>query len=330
MENPVVIISRNPRIQELLRNLDRVIPTQTTILITGETGTGKEVLADYIHQTSDRAPFPFVKLSLSAMPEDLLASELFGHERGAYTSATTEKKGLFEVTNRGTLFLDDIDDVPLSIQTKLLRFLESGDMIRVGGIHPVKVDVRLVVASKVNLKKMVDSGRFRSDLYYRLHVYPVQLPPLRDRREDIPLLVDFFNRQFGNGAPIRLDEKVLSRLMAHDWPGNIRELKNVVHRLVLLNDSKTGLPDLPEDFLPFGFSSVSGTDCLSCLIGQEKTFEQVVHCLEGRLIRYAMAETGGNKQQAAHRLGLSPSTFRDKLERVEKGGISIYSSCSDC
>ena len=186
----ITLIAKNETMREMLFRLDKIVDSDSSILLIGETGVGKEIIAEYIHRTSPRSQRPFVKIGLSAMPADLLESELFGHEKGAYTSASHEKKGLFEIANTGTLFLDDIDDVPIQIQTKLLRVLESREMMRIGGTKPIPIDVRIITASKVDLKELVNKKIFRADLFYRINVVPVKIPPLRERRDDIPPLVD--------------------------------------------------------------------------------------------------------------------------------------------
>ena len=214
---PVTIITQNLKMRELLKRADRVAQSDSSVLLIGETGAGKEILADYIHRISNRSQGTSVKIGLSAMPPDLMASELFGHEKGSFTSAVETKVGLFEVANRGTVFLDDIDDVPLEIQTKLLRVLESRELTRIGGTTPIPIDIRLITASKVDLKQMVATQIFRSDLFYRINVVTLEIPPLRERMDDIPLLVDHFIKRY---APDRHTHGTISFLTRRSTGGN--------------------------------------------------------------------------------------------------------------
>jgi len=299
----------------LLARVDRIARSDTTVLLIGETGVGKELVADYVHRVSPRADRPFVKIALSAMPHDLLESELFGHERGAFTSATADKRGLFELAHTGTLFLDDVDDVPLGVQAKLLRVLESRQVMRVGGTVTIPIDVRLVSASKVDLRQLVERGTFRADLFYRLNVFPVEIPPLRDRREDIPLLVSHFLRRFAPERPLRLSPEAERALVNYDWPGNVRELRNVVQRIALFADGEIGPSDLPPEITGGHPVEQLVRACTRCLVEGSMTYTEVVACLESNLLRQALAEAGGNRTQAARLLGLSLSTLRDKLKK---------------
>jgi transcriptional regulator with PAS, ATPase and Fis domain len=196
LTNSLTLITQNEVMRGILSRIDKIVDSDSSILLIGETGVGKEIFAEYIHRTSARSQKPFVKIALSALPADLLESELFGHERGSFTSANTEKKGLLEIANYGSIFLDDIDDVPLQIQTKLLRVLESRELMRIGGTKPIPIDVRLITASKVDLKELVNRGIFRADLFYRINVMPIIIPPLRERRDDIPPLVEYFLKHY--------------------------------------------------------------------------------------------------------------------------------------
>jgi DNA-binding NtrC family response regulator len=299
----------------ILARVDTIARSDTSVLLIGETGVGKELFADYIHRVSPRGDGPFVKIALSAMPHDLLESELFGHERGAFTSAVTEKKGLFELAHTGTLFLDDIDDVPLPVQVKLLRVLESQQVMRVGGHSPIAVDVRLVTASKVDLKELVNRHLFRADLFYRINVCPVEIPPLRERREDIPLLVQHFLRRFAPGKALTVAPDAERALTAYDWPGNVRELRNIVQRLALFSDGEVCAGDLPPEIRDGHAVALLVKACTRCLIDESLTFSQVVACLETNLLRQALDEAGGNRSQAARILGMNLSTLRDKLRK---------------
>ena len=312
----IAIMTRAESMRRVLARVDRIARSDTTVLLVGETGVGKELIADYIHRTSDRADRPFVKVALSAMPLDLLESELFGHERGAFTSASSEKRGLFELAHTGVLFLDDIDDVPLPVQAKLLRVLESRQVMRVGGLTTIQVDVRLISASKVDLRAMVERGLFRADLFYRLNVCPVEIPPLRDRREDVPLLVEYFLGRFAPNRRPAVSREAMDALVNYRWPGNVRELRNIAQRVALFADGEIGLGDLPAELQPGPRVSPLVEACSNCLLEREADFANTVACLEINLLRRALSDTGGNRTAAAKSLGLSLSTFRDKLKKL--------------
>ena len=240
------IIGSSPALERVLEQVQDVAPTDSTVLIQGETGTGKELIAHAIHNASSRRGRPFVKLNCAAIPLDLLESELFGHERGAFTGAIAQKIGRFELADRGTLFLDEVGDIPAALQPKLLRVLQEQEFERLGSNRTHQVDVRLVAATNRNLTEMVKQGEFRSDLYYRLDVFPILLPPLRARRVDIPALVDHFVEIFGRRMRKQIDHiprETMSALRTYDWPGNIRELQNRIERAVIL--SKDGVLSNP-------------------------------------------------------------------------------------
>jgi two-component system, NtrC family, response regulator AtoC len=311
----IAIVTRSEAIRQILARSETIARSDTSVLIVGETGAGKELIADYIHRVSARSERPFIKISLSAMPHDLIESELFGHERGAFTGALTEKKGLFEMADTGTLFLDDIDDVPQAVQAKLLRVLESSQVMHVGGRVTFPVDVRVISASKVDLKEMVARNLFRSDLFYRLNVFPLVLPPLRQRREDVPLLVDHFLRRFAPGKSLTVSPDAERALMAYDWPGNVRELRNVAQRLALFSQGEVTLADLPPEIHDGHPVEQLVKACARCMADQQMTFNEVVDCLETSLLRHALSAAGGNRTAAARSLGLSLSTLRDKLKR---------------
>src|ERR1700677_1352469 len=231
------IIGSNPALEAVLAKVDLVAPTDSTVLVMGETGTGKELIARAVHNLSPRAGRPFVKVNCAAIPFDLLESELFGHERGAFTGAIAQKIGRFELADKGTLFLDEVGDIPLALQPKLLRVLQEREFERLGSTRTHQVDVRLVAATNRNLLEMVKRNEFRSDLYYRLNVFPIPLPPLRERREDIPALVEHFVDIYARRMGKQIDPvspETMSALIAHQWPGNIRELQNSIERSVIL------------------------------------------------------------------------------------------------
>lgn len=245
------IVGRSGVMQEVYRMIEQVSQSRATVLIRGESGTGKELVAKAIHYSSDRANGPFIAVSCAALPETLLESELFGHEKNAFTGATTQKPGRFELAHKGTLFLDEIAEVPPNIQVKLLRVLQEREFERLGGTKPIKVDVRLIAATNKDLRQMVEAGTFREDLYYRLHVIEIYLPPLRERKDDIPLLVEHFLSRYSeeNGKNLKAcTPEAMEILMKYHWPGNVRELENVIERAVVLADSDTEL--ITPELLP--------------------------------------------------------------------------------
>jgi DNA-binding NtrC family response regulator len=314
-KKPVTLVTNNSVVREIIQKIDKISESNSSVLLVGETGVGKEIFADYIHYTSNRKDRPFVKVGLSALPLDLLESELFGHEKGSFTSAHTEKKGLFEIAHSGTIFLDDIDDVPLSIQSKLLRVLESQEMMRIGGVNPIPVDIRLITASKVDLKLLIEKNKFRDDLYYRINVVPLKIPPLRERREDVPLLVEHFLKKYAPETELKVTTAVMQALISYTWPGNIRELRNVIQRLALFADSEIHLRDLsPEIRHADGLGQLMHA-CDRCFYDHELSFDQVVACLEINLLNKALHKSGGNQSQASKMLRMSLSTFRDKLKK---------------
>jgi len=311
----IAIVTQSEKMRAILSRVDTIARSDTSVLLIGETGVGKELFADYIHRVSPRCDRPFVKVALSAMPHDLLESELFGHEKGAFTSASSEKKGLFELAHTGTLFLDDIDDVPPGVQTKLLRVLESQQVMRVGGTTTIPVDVRVITASKVDLKDLVGRNLFRADLFYRINVFPVEIPPLRDRREDVPLLVDHFLRRFAPSTQLTVTSDATRALVNYDWPGNVRELRNLMQRVALFADGEIRPADLPPEVLADQPADLLVRACTRCLVDQSLSYNQVIACLETNLLRQAIQDAEGNRSQAAKALGLSLSTLRDKLKK---------------
>jgi len=314
------IVTQSERMRAILDRIPTVAASDSSVLLLGETGVGKELFADSVHRLSSRRDGPLVKISLSAVPHDLVESELFGHERGAFTHAIQSKKGLFEMADGGTLFLDDVDDVSPLMQPKLLRVLESHEVMRVGATATLPVDVRLISASKVSLKDLVDRGLFRADLYYRLNVVPVEIPPLRKRPEDVPLLVEHFFRRFAPGKPLRLTPAAARILERYHWPGNVRELRNVVQRISLFAQEEVGLEDLPPEVLDGNPIELLARACGRCFSEESLSFGQVVECLETNLLRQALKDAGGNRSQAARALGLSLSTLRDKLRKYGLDG----------
>jgi len=312
------VLGRHSSMRALFSTLELVSPMNSTVLIQGETGTGKELIARTIHHNSPRAEHRFVAFNAAAIPEGLAEAELFGHVKGAFTGAIAARVGRFELAHRGTLFIDEVSSMTLPLQAKLLRALQEKEVERVGESKPVSLDVRIIAAANTDLRKMVKAGQFREDLFYRLNVIPVMLPPLRQRREDIPLLVQFFVKKSceENGlAPKRISQDSLRALMAHDWPGNIRQLENAVEHAVAMSfASEEVRPEsLPVEVL--AGSEMRGLPELN-IPDEGLNFTSVVSQLERELILRCLQKTGGNKRQAARLLQLSRTTFIDKMQRL--------------
>ena len=301
------MIGNSAKMKNIIETIEQVAPTRTTVLITGESGTGKELVAQAIHQCSGRTG-KFVPVHCSALPDNLIESELFGHERGAFTGAVEMRKGRFELAEGGTIFLDEIGEIPLHIQVKLLRVLESRSFERIGGSETIVTDARVVAATNRDLKKMVEEGTFREDLFYRLDVVSLEIPPLRERKEDIPLLVkhylDVFNKE--NGKDIGITETAMASLCAYAWPGNIRELRNCVERMVVLCRGKMiELENVPVDIREGVTPGIAKT-----VLSQPSCD---LECNEKMLIERALNECGGNRTKAAEKLGISRRTLHRKL-----------------
>jgi formate hydrogenlyase transcriptional activator len=304
------IVGNSTALRLVLGMVGVVAPTDATVLINGETGTGKELIAQAILKDSDRAKGPFVKLNCAAIPFDLLESELFGHEKGAFTGAIAQKVGRFEMADKGTLFLDEVGDIPLALQSKLLRVLQEQEFERLGGTRTHHVDVRLVAATNRDLADMVKRNEFRSDLYYRLNVFPIMLPPLRERREDIPLLVAHFVKHYGRrmGKQIEnISPQAMSALSSHEWPGNIRELQNFIERSVILTDGTVLRPPLHE------LKKSPTTATPEAITLEEAERDHICKTLQAT--RWVVAGPDG----AAARLGIKRSTL---YFRMQKLGIS--------
>jgi transcriptional regulator with PAS, ATPase and Fis domain len=310
------IVYKSEIMRQLMRMVERVAPSAATVLILGESGTGKELIAQQIHKSSNRRDKPFVAINCGALRETLLESELFGHERGAFTGAYARKIGLAEVANGGSLFLDEIGELSPGIQSKLLRFLQEGEIYRVGGKDPIRVDIRLISATNRELEKEVLRGNFREDLFYRINTIMVQTPPLRRRKEDIQLLVEHFLAKGTNGILGRgrqMSEEAMQIAMRYDWPGNIRELQNTCERLQILSDGHIIMPnDLPEHIKNPEFKAV--------IEDYDPTL--TVHELEKRYILKALNYFEGNKTQAANALGITIKTLYNKLH--EYGEFDKY------
>jgi two-component system NtrC family response regulator len=310
------IIGESGRMQEVLSLVRRVAPSDATVLIRGESGTGKELIAKAIHYASSRASGPLVRVNCAALPENLLESELFGHEKGAFTGAIASRKGRFELADGGSLFLDEIGDLPLHLQIKLLRVLQEREIERVGSSQAMPVNVRVLAATHRDLEALVRAGQFRDDLYYRINVVTISLPSLRDRREDLTLLIDHFLTTFAakNGKRIRgLTREAREALLRYDYPGNVRELENLIERAVVLTrDDVIGLADLPLSLVD---PSVSGPETRD-----ERSLTAAVEGLERRMIREALAWAGGVQTRAAERLGISERVLRYKLKKYGLAG----------
>lgn len=295
--------------QKVIDTVSTVASTPTTVLITGETGTGKELVANLIHYASPRKERPFIKISCAILSREIFESELFGHEKGAFTGALKEKIGKFELAHSGTLYLDDVDDIPLDLQVKLLRALEEREIERVGGNETIRIDARVLASTKADLKSLVRQGKFREDLFYRLNVFPLHIPPLRERKEDIPDLLKHFVQRFSNGADRTIEKEVLSCLQKYDWPGNVRELRNLSERLVLL--SPEGVIDLTKVPLEFAYPRL-GFDFSE---SAPKSLDSMVAQLEITAIEHALLLSQGNKAKAAQMLGMPPSTLKTKMDK---------------
>jgi DNA-binding NtrC family response regulator len=318
------IVGRSRAMTKLCDLLETVAVTNSTILVTGETGTGKEVVARAIHHNSPRRMHRFVALNCSAIPETLLEAEIFGHVRGAFTGAVGNRQGRLEQAHKGTLFLDEVGTMSYALQMKLLRVLQEREFERVGDSNSIKVDVRVIAATNSDLRRMVADGQFREDLYYRLNVIPVQLPPLRERTEDIPLLVQHFLDRFradgGPAAargPITVSQEAMRRLMAYEWPGNVRQLENAVERAVAFSAgrSQIDVPDLPSEVQQVQETSTA-TDVTLPEEGMD--LDRFVASIELELIRRSLERTGGNKGKAAKLLNLKRTTLVEKLKRLER------------
>ena len=311
------IIGKSPELQEVLRLAERVAGSDCTVLITGESGTGKELFARFIHQRSRRDERPFVSINCGALPENLLESELFGHLKGSFTSAHRNKEGLFQVANGGTLFLDEIGETTPAIQVKLLRALQEREVLPVGGTQPIPTDVRVLAATNSNLEERVSVNEFRADLFYRLNVVPLHVPPLRRRADDIPLLVEHFLRKACEGEGIslkRFEKEAREHLKEHRWPGNVRELENIVERAVILVDGEL----ISADALPTAVRTGAPGHPSEGLMGGQPSLEE----LERRYIIKVLDESGWRKKRASQVLGIDTSTLYRKIQRYRLGSDS--------
>jgi DNA-binding NtrC family response regulator len=307
------IIGVSSSMRDVFDRIDSVAGTDVPVLIQGESGTGKELVANAIHNLSARKDKPYIKINCAAIPESLFETELFGHERGTFTGATETRKGKFEMASRGSIFFDEIGEMPMGLQAKLLRVIEDHTVTRLGGGEPIRVDARGIYATSKNLKEVIKGGGFREDLFYRINVVPIVLPPLRERREDIPCLIEFFIRYFGktfSKPELKITPSAYDALMSYRYPGNVRELKHAVERAVLL--SKNGLVELRD--LPEEFSGVSKPE--SEALGNS-TLESNIVALEKQMIIDALREARGRKIEASKRLGISRKVLWRKIKEYE-------------
>ncbi len=311
------VIGNSPSMKRVIDQLKHVSNTNTTVLILGESGTGKELVARALHQNSDRKNKPFVPLNISALPESILESELFGHEAGAFTGAISKRVGKFEYANGGTLFLDEVGEMPLDTQIKLLRVLEGRRITRVGSNDEVDVNVRLVAATNADLKDSVSTGKFREDLYFRLNVVRISLPPLRERRVDIPLLLDHFRKVVsdihGREVP-NISRAARHALVVYDWPGNIRQLRNAVESMLVNDiDGLLDIDDLPEEIRPAP-GSATETEFGDMVFGADQLIGKPLNDVEKYYIQRALEVTKGNREEAAHMLGIGERTLYRKIK----------------
>jgi two-component system response regulator PilR (NtrC family) len=309
------IVGKSPRMLQVFQLVSQAAPSRSTILVTGESGTGKELVAKAIHTNSLRKDKPFVVVNSGSLPHDLLESNLFGHVKGAFTGAVYAKKGLFELADKGTLFFDEIGNVPLETQSKLLRVMQEREFMRLGGVETIRVDVRVVAATNVDLRRAVEEGTFREDLFYRLNVIALPLPPLRQRKEDIPALVQHFTEKYAeeNAKVVEgVTPDVLQTLLDYDWPGNVRELENVIERGVVLTTSSV----IDKDLVPEHVRSAPSFHMPQVAVPPEGiNLREVIARFERRLIESTLEGTGGVQKDAARLLGLKPTTLNEMIKR---------------
>jgi two-component system response regulator PilR (NtrC family) len=309
------IVGKSPRMQQVFGLISQAAPSRSTILVVGESGTGKELVAKAIHANSPRAEKPFIVVNSGSLPHDLLESNLFGHVKGAFTGAVYSKKGLFELADKGTLFFDEIGNIPLETQAKLLRVMQEREFMRLGGVDIIKVDVRIVAATNVDLRRAVEDGRFREDLFYRLNVIAIQLPPLRQRKEDVPALVNHFVEKYAkeNEKPVSgVTPDALQALLDYDWPGNVRELENVIERGVVL----TTTTRIGRELIPDHVRSAPSFHVPHMTVPPEGiSLRDVIANFEKRLIESTLESTAGVQKEAARLLGLKPTTLNEMIKR---------------
>jgi two-component system response regulator AtoC len=316
------IVGCSAVMQNLFKSVGRVAQSNATVLISGESGSGKEVIAKAIHENSLRKDQPFVRIDCGSIPEGLMESELFGHEKGAFTGAIAAKPGKFEVASGGTLFIDEVGDLPLPLQVKLLRAIQEREFERVGGNAVLRMDVRIIAATNRNLPEMVEQGRFREDLFYRLNVVPLHVPALRERAEDIPLLVDYFIKKAARAAgcmtPL-VTQQARDLLLRYSWPGNVRELANVLERAVVMSNGVIDLPDVSGIANPLLTSTSRAEKSEEIVVPFAGTLREMTHCLEREIIIRTLKKHGGNRMRSAQALDISR---RSLLYKLEEHGLS--------
>ncbi len=324
-ENFLGIVGKSNKILKVFEMIQNVAPTDSTVLITGESGTGKELVAKAIHSLSKRKDFPFIPINCGAIPRDLIESELFGYKKGAFTGANSNKIGRFEAANEGTVFLDEIGELPLDMQVKLLRVLQENEIQPIGSTNPTKINVRIIAATNKNLEKLVEEGKFREDLYYRLNVININLPPLRERKEDIDLLIDYFFNKFVKKhnkleSILGIAEETKFILKNYSWPGNVRELENCIERLIILKNDGIILPsDLPPKFFDLDESVEADErefmNNLFKLTDDGIDLKSLIDNIETSMILQALEKAGGVKDKAAKLLGIKRTTLIEKMKR---------------
>lgn len=303
------LIGKSKVMRDIFHLIKIVSSSDSSILISGGTGTGKEMIADAIHFDGARKKGPYIKVSCATISKDILESELFGHVKGAFTGAIKEKKGRFELADKGTLFLDDVDDIPIELQVKLLRVLEEHSFEKVGDTKKIKVDIRVIAATKVDLQKMVDEGKFRADLFYRLNVVPIYVPPLRERREDIHILIEHFIKIYSQDKPLQFAPSVIKRLIDYSWPGNVRELRNIIERLALISEGEV----IKENLLPDEL--LGSPQPLVNPLSENEPLNEILEKTEIIILRNAISKTSGNQTKTAKLLKIPISTLRSKLQK---------------
>ena len=301
------VVGSSASMRNIFTQILKVAPTDSTVLIYGESGTGKELLASSLYEHSDRKGNPFIKINCVAIPEGLLESELFGHEKGSFTGAIEQKKGKFEIADKGTVFLDEIGDMPLTTQAKLLRVLQEKEFERVGGTKTIKVDIRFIAATNKNLPEMIKKGQFREDLYFRLNVFPINIPPLRDRKEDIVLLANYFLKSLP--AKLRLSNSALQRIIDYSWPGNIRELKNVIEQASILNEDGV--------IKPYHLLSLSDKIMTDTGFDEDMPLDHRLNLMEKEIIIDALRKSGGVQVKAAGILGINQRSLWHRIKKLQ-------------
>jgi DNA-binding NtrC family response regulator len=319
------MVGRSKQMKQVFERIKKVASSDSTIFISGPSGTGKELVANALHNLSNRKAHNMVSVNCGAIPSELLESELFGHEKGAFTGAISSRKGRFEMAHRGSIFLDEIGDMPLLLQVKILRVLQNRVIERVGSNDTTEIDVRIITATHRNLEEAVSEGNFREDLYYRLNVIPIKIPALKERREDIPLIISYFLSKFVSADlrnNIEFDDETLESLISYDWPGNVRELENLIERLVILKGgSLIKISDLPTKFIKLTTPHVDSYKSLINLPNEGVDLKQLLSNIEDSLINQALEATGGNKNQASKLLFMNRTTLIEKMKK--KGFLQL-------